>query len=101
MAIRIGVDVLTISLPCGRRQSSVYKYNDILKLKQCDFDGWIDPQKWIPYPYDLLYLKTETKVKTGWWSGHHWEGLRLLPTDKVLYWKYKGETNERRNYGRP
>lgn len=89
----------THRLPTGKIYRAVYKYSDLTKLKQHDIDGWVDPAKWLPYPYDLLYLKTETRTKAGWWNGHYWEGLRLLPADKVLYWKYKGENNERRNYG--
>jgi hypothetical protein len=101
MAIRIGVDVYSTLLRSGKKQTQVYKYSDIARMKQQDIEGWVDPVQWLPYPYDILYLKLEKKVITGWWSGGHWEGLRLQPTDQVLYWKYKGENNERRNYGYP
>lgn len=67
-----------------KRDSQVfYKYTDALM----DIDGWIDPSLWLPLPFDMCWLKTDIKTKTGWWTGKIWEGLRLKPVEKVLYWK--------------
>jgi len=67
-----------------RRPSQVfYKYTDA----HSDIDGWADPHLWIPYPFDLCYLKTDRKTRTGWWTGKDWDGVRLRSEEKVLYWK--------------
>lgn len=67
-----------------KRPSQVfYKYTDA----RMDEDGWIDPIKWLPYPYDLCWLKTMGKTRTGWWTDKNWEGARLKPEEAVFYWK--------------
>lgn len=67
-----------------KRPSQIfYKYTDAL----ADIDGWIDPALWLPLPFDMCWLKTDIKTKTGWWTGKGWEGLRLKAEEIVLYWK--------------
>lgn len=58
----------------------------VLDIKK-DIDGWVDAKIYRPFPYDLVHMKTETKTKSGWWTGLKWEGLRLKADDKVKYWK--------------
>lgn len=53
----------------------------------CDFDGWVDAERYRPYPYDLVLLKPQSKAKPGWWNGAQWEGYRLKEEEKVYYWK--------------
>ena len=60
-----------------------YKYTDA----KFDIDGWSDPKKWLPYPYDLCWLKMPDRTRTGWWTGRNWEGMRIKDKDVVLYWK--------------
>jgi len=60
-----------------------YKYTDA----DTDIDGWTDPMLWLPIPYDLCWLKTANKTRTGWWTGKIWDGLRLRPEESVLFWK--------------
>lgn len=91
MVIRIGIDLLERETPSKKIVKLIAKYTDILRLKQQDIDGWVDPALWLPFPYDIVWLKTETRIKPGWWTGTSWDGLRLKPEEKVLYWKYKGE----------
>lgn len=87
----IGIDFWTKKYPKPKdktqkpkRPSQVfYKYTDA----QMDIDGWVDPAIWLPFPFDLCWVRTETKSKTGWWTGKFWEGGRLKPDEKVLFWK--------------
>lgn len=53
------------------------------------YNGWTDPKSYLPLIYDLVWMKTLRKDVKGWWNGFEWEGLRLLPEDKVLFWKYQ------------
>lgn len=34
----------------------------------------------LTHKYDIIYLQ-------GWWTGHEWDGYKLLKSDKVLAWK--------------
>lgn len=89
---RIGIDFWQKKSKKTERMLSVpYKYTD----GEYDCDGWCDPKLWLPYPYDLCWLKTQEKTKTGWWTGRDWEGMRIKPTDKVLYWKKCNEDMSR------
>lgn len=75
---RIGVDFWM------NHQIQIYfKYSDA----EGDIDEWVDPMRWLPMPFDLCWLKTHGKTRTGWWTGKDWEGLRLKATENVLYWK--------------
>lgn len=75
----------------GKMLSIPYKYTDV----KSDIDGWTDPNLWLPYPYDLCWLKTVHKTKTGWWTGRLWEGMRIKEGEKVLYWKKCNEDMSR------
>lgn len=61
------------------------KYSDV----PTDQDKWVNDLKYVPIPYDLLFLriKGSSRPKNGWWNGTEWEGLRLKPFDKVTAWK--------------
>jgi hypothetical protein len=64
-----------------------FRFTDL----KTDYDGWIDA-KWVyPFPYDLVFIKTQEKTKPGWWTGYSWEGLRITPEDVPLYWKQELE----------
>lgn len=52
-----------------------------------DIEGWVDASFCRPMPYDLVWIKTDGRTKTGWWDGMHWEGVRLTKEDKILFWK--------------
>lgn len=54
-----------------------------------DYDGWVDAKLFLPLAFDLVYMRLERRTIPGWWNGNFWEGMRLLETDCVLYWKYK------------
>jgi hypothetical protein len=71
-----------------------FRITDIEK----NMDGWVDANIYHPIPYDLVLLQTEKKNKPGWWTGQHWEGLRLLAEDRVYYWKqeqFRQDANEK------
>lgn len=67
------------------RKKRKFGYSDV----EYDADKWADARKYIPCDFDLLHLKCENREKTigGWASGKNWDGLKLNPEDKVLYWK--------------
>lgn len=68
----------------GTRRNAIYfKYTDA----QTDIEGWTDPKIWLPLPYDLVLLKTEKKIRRGWWDGFEWVSHRIKPSETVLYWK--------------
>lgn len=52
-----------------------------------DPGGWAEEKRFRPFPYDLVKIKTTDHFRTGWWNGNNWDGLRLKPDEKVLYWK--------------
>lgn len=60
-----------------------------LRYSDCtsDMDGWINCEEFLPRPYDICDLKTETKILPGWYCGNTFVGLKLKPADKVLYWR--------------
>lgn len=71
------------------QKERLYKYSDV----PFDGGGWINVGKYYPIPFDLLYfgLEDNEKIKTGWWTGQGWEGLRLKHEDKISKWKRNQE----------
>jgi hypothetical protein len=61
------------------------RYSDIPE----DENGWVHDLTHIPIAFDLMFLKLKNspKIKSGWWDGTKWEGLRLKPEDTVTAWK--------------
>ena len=58
-----------------------------------DFDGWADASRFMPNDYDLCCCKLEKGTKMGWAHGLDWEGYKIKPEDRILYWKkMKGES---------
>lgn len=64
---------------------------DMVQLKYTDLPGrfpdWQNPSSFRPLPFDLVQLKTIKGIKSGWWTGNKWMGLRLRKGDKVISWK--------------
>lgn len=54
---------------------------------ETDYDGWADPNRFLPAKYDLVALKTSDGTKMGWHTGHSWDGMRVSDGDIVKYWK--------------
>jgi len=52
-----------------------------------DEDNWADSSRFLPADFDLCYCKTKDKVISGWHSNNSWDGLKMKPDYKVLYWK--------------
>jgi hypothetical protein len=52
-----------------------------------DAGGWADPNRNYPRAFDMVLLQLENRCVKGWWDGREWDGYRLLPSDKVFYWK--------------
>lgn len=50
-------------------------------------NGWIDPEEWMPFPYDLVHVKLQDSIKPAWFTGSKWDGYRLSMGDKVTEWK--------------
>jgi len=70
----------------------VCKYSDV----PTDEYKWVYNLTYRPIPYDLMYLKLEENnaVKSGWWTGITWKGLRLKKEDKIIAWKRNQEIYE-------
>lgn len=64
---------------------------DMVQLKYTDLPGefpsWQDPKTFHPLPFDLVKVQTSEGIKSGWWTGNKWMGLRLRRGDKVISWK--------------
>jgi hypothetical protein len=60
------------------------KYSDVPSK-----EGWVYDPRYKPVPFDLMFfkIKGKLKVKTGWWTGTKWSGLRLRPGDEIIAWK--------------
>ena len=53
-----------------------------------DLDGWVDPDKYKPVTYDLIYILLATgKVISGWWNGKEWYSRRMKKEDVIVKWK--------------
>jgi hypothetical protein len=67
------------------RKHRKFMYRDV----HFDPDGWVDASRYLPAEFDLVYLKISDvkKTITGWIVGNSWDGLRIKPGEKVLYWK--------------
>lgn len=65
-------------------------YQDIEK----DNDGWVDPSKWLPLPYDMVQVDIGNKILNCWHSGMIWEGLHLRKKHVINKWKRKPEDYE-------
>lgn len=67
-----------------KKKSVFYAYRDF----QYDIDGWADSKRFLPADFDLVLMRLEReKIIPGWLSGICWNGLRLKPDDKIMFWK--------------
>lgn len=52
-----------------------------------DDDGWISAKEYLPYPYDLVVVKTDKDhTWNAWYDGEFWDGYRLTNNETVLRW---------------
>ncbi len=67
----------------------VLSYADVYNSRESKdhFSRWIDPNRYLPYPCDLVSLKFEHKISTGWWNGYKWVGLRIRSESLPTSWK--------------
>lgn len=77
-ALQVGISLY--SNPRGGSLPYCYRH---VKLT----DGWANPKEWLPLSFDLVQLKTQDKIKMGWYTGDRWDGYRFKETDEVLQWK--------------
>lgn len=52
-----------------------------------DSDGWIDCKKFLPTPYDLVWILVGRKAMRAWWDGMAWCGYKLSRRKRVTKWK--------------
>ena len=75
----------------------VFTYQEVKVDKET---GWADPNKFLPYPYDIVTLsvfrpdKEDTVRSEGWWTGEAWDGRKLKPEYKIIGWKFQEGKNE-------
>lgn len=80
----------------GRDYPKLFTYQDCSRNE----DGYIDPKKFLPLSYDLVYIKVEREGKrlsnifSGWWTGQFWDGKSIKDSDIVISWKRKEEIND-------
>lgn len=70
-------------------QPRPYKYSDI----PTDLNKWVFDLKYLPIPYDLMHLKFKDsdRIKSGWWTGIKWKGMRMKRHEVVIAWKRNQE----------
>ncbi len=57
-----------------------------------NYEGWANPNKYLPMEFDLVFVKLRDNPNTyAWINGKNWEGLRLKDDDIVIGWKRKIE----------
>lgn len=61
------------------------KYSDV----PLDVNKWACDLNYMPIPYDLMHVKVKDspRIKSAWWNGSQWQGLRLKEDDQVIAWK--------------
>lgn len=63
-----------------------YTYPDV----KTEADGWVNPEKYLPADFDLVWLQTEKgKTYPGWYAGAGWDGRQYDRTDRIVRWKRK------------
>lgn len=68
----------------GKERS--YTYNDVM----FDEKGWADVNEYLPIKFDLCSLKTdEGKIKSGWYTGQGWDGMKVREEHKITHWNRK------------
>ncbi len=66
----------------------LFTYKDI----DCEPDGWVDVNKYLPKECDLVDVKCSIqKTFSAWVLGNKWNFLNVNPDEKVLFWKRKKE----------
>lgn len=55
---------------------------------------WINPSEKLPFPYDLVCLKTHRGNFNGWWTGSDWRGLRIKSSDIIDGWTRYSQEKE-------
>jgi len=73
---------------CNKSEKTIdkWQYTDAPGLGQ----KWVSVKEWLPYPYDLVDIETENNlIKKAWYTGYGWFGYKLLPNEKVCYWRRK------------
>lgn len=59
-----------------------------------DDDGWADAKEWLPYDYDICWLRdADGNQKVGWRSGPVWDGQRISQKERYYFWKRKMDYN--------
>jgi len=63
----------------------ICKYSDVPK-DPCE---WVYNLSYMPIPYDLMQvrIKDSRYIKSAWWTGKLWKGLRLKPPEIIIAWK--------------
>lgn len=68
----------------GKRKRP-FSYHDV----EFDENKWADASKYLPIDFDLCHcrVKDHDKTRSGWYTGHQWDGIKIRDTDTVLFWK--------------
>lgn len=76
-------------------QHQSFKTVDMVVIKYTDLPGsfpsWQDPCTYRPMPFDLVEIQTPRGIKSGWWTGNKWMGVRLRKEDTIISWKKSRE----------
>lgn len=53
-----------------------------------DKDEKVDPNKFLPEPFDLVtVISDKGNEYSAWWTGSKWHSRKLLNDEKVIFWK--------------
>lgn len=49
---------------------------------------WVEANKSKPQPYELVeMIDKKGKTYRGWWTGMHWDGLRVEYEPEIIKWR--------------
>ncbi len=65
--------------PAGR----ILSYKNVKTMP----DGWVDATLYLPADYDLVQIRTEQGIKTGWHDNYKWDGEMISGDKKILAWR--------------
>lgn len=80
---------LTVGFPKTSNEKKLLSYLEVVSDPRNLIGEWINPARVLPHPFELVVAQIigKCKLRRIWWDGSEWQGLRLLPDEKILGWK--------------
>lgn len=80
------IDTSEIGILKPKSKNRSHNYAEI----KYDIEGWAKTCDWKPADFDLCLLRNaQGRIKVGWRSGGHWDGLNVDYEEEFPYWRRK------------